>query len=142
AAAAACDPDLHRGLRLCRDSRRARARTIGAASGFRLALRRRLLVSERPLTRRCNSPFRFRALSIRLSRRARDVSDSGPAIHRARAHARRATMGTRAAHHFAVGAARNKSEYLGVHTLTLSIFTTWLNRASLAGAACVMKSIR
>src|SRR5438132_1242924 len=33
------------------------------------------------------------------------------------------------------------SEYLGVHTLTLSIFTTWLNRGSLAGAAqmaCVM----
>src|SRR5215471_12692277 len=31
--------------------------------------------SERPLTRRRNSPFRLRALSIRLSRRARDVSD-------------------------------------------------------------------
>lgn len=33
------------------------------------------------------------------------------------------------------------SEYLGVRTLTLSIFTTWLNRSSLAGAAqiaCVM----
>ena len=33
------------------------------------------------------------------------------------------------------------SEYLGVQTLTLSIFTTWLNRGSLAGAAqiaCVM----
>ena len=33
------------------------------------------------------------------------------------------------------------SEYLGVSTLTLSIFTTWLNRGSLAGAAqiaCVM----
>ena len=33
------------------------------------------------------------------------------------------------------------SEYLGVETLTLSIFTTWLNRGSLAGAAqiaCVM----
>jgi iron(III) transport system permease protein len=33
------------------------------------------------------------------------------------------------------------SEYLGVQTLTLSIFTTWLNRSSLAGAAqiaCVM----
>ena len=33
------------------------------------------------------------------------------------------------------------SEYLGVHTLTLSIFTTWLNRGSLAGAAqmaCLM----
>ena len=33
------------------------------------------------------------------------------------------------------------SEYLGVRTLTLSIFTTWLNRGSLAGAAqiaCVM----
>ncbi|MFY9625807.1 MAG: iron ABC transporter permease [Rhodoplanes sp.] len=33
------------------------------------------------------------------------------------------------------------SEYLGVNTLTLSIFTTWLNRGSLAGAAqiaCVM----
>ena len=32
-------------------------------------------------------------------------------------------------------------EYLGVRTLTLSIFTTWLNRGSLAGAAqiaCVM----
>lgn len=27
------------------------------------------------------------------------------------------------------------SEYLGVHTLTVSIFTTWLNRGSLAGAA-------
>jgi iron(III) transport system permease protein len=27
------------------------------------------------------------------------------------------------------------SEYLGVHTLTLSIFTTWLNRGSLSGAA-------
>ena len=27
------------------------------------------------------------------------------------------------------------SEYLGVHTLTLSIFTTWLNRGSLPGAA-------
>src|SRR4029077_17710542 len=33
------------------------------------------------------------------------------------------------------------SEYLGVRTLTLSIFTTWLNRSSLPGAAqiaCVM----
>ncbi len=33
------------------------------------------------------------------------------------------------------------SEYLGVQTLTLAIFTTWLNRGSLAGAAqiaCVM----
>ena len=33
------------------------------------------------------------------------------------------------------------SEYLGVQTLTLSIFTTWLNRGSLAGAAqiaCMM----
>lgn len=33
------------------------------------------------------------------------------------------------------------SEYLGVRTLTVSIFTTWLNRGSLAGAAqlsCVM----
>ncbi len=33
------------------------------------------------------------------------------------------------------------SEHLGVQTLTLSIFTTWLNRGSLAGAAqiaCVM----
>jgi iron(III) transport system permease protein len=33
------------------------------------------------------------------------------------------------------------TEYLGVQTLTLSIFTTWLNRGSLAGAAqisCVM----
>ena len=33
------------------------------------------------------------------------------------------------------------SEYLGVRTLTLSIFTTWLNRGSLAGAAqiaCLM----
>ncbi len=33
------------------------------------------------------------------------------------------------------------SEYLGVQTLTLSIFTTWLNRSSLPGAAqiaCVM----
>jgi iron(III) transport system permease protein len=33
------------------------------------------------------------------------------------------------------------SEYLGVRTLTLSVFTTWLNRGSLAGAAqiaCVM----
>ena len=33
------------------------------------------------------------------------------------------------------------SEYLGVQTLTLSIFTTWLNRASLPGAAqiaCMM----
>jgi iron(III) transport system permease protein len=33
------------------------------------------------------------------------------------------------------------SEYLGVRTLTLAIFTTWLNRGSLAGAAqiaCVM----
>ena len=33
------------------------------------------------------------------------------------------------------------SEYLGVRTLTVSVFTTWLNRGSLAGAAqmaCVM----
>ena len=33
------------------------------------------------------------------------------------------------------------SEYLGVQTLTLSIFTTWINRGSLPGAAqiaCVM----
>ncbi|MPZ41588.1 MAG: ABC transporter permease subunit [Rhizobiales bacterium] len=33
------------------------------------------------------------------------------------------------------------SEYLGVQTLTISIFTTWLNRGSLAGAAqiaCIM----
>ena len=33
------------------------------------------------------------------------------------------------------------SEYLGVQTLTLSIFTTWLNRGSLPGAAqmaCLM----
>ena len=33
------------------------------------------------------------------------------------------------------------SEYLGVHTLTIAIFTTWLNRGSLPGAAqiaCVM----
>lgn len=27
------------------------------------------------------------------------------------------------------------SEYLGIHTLTVAIFTTWLNRGSLAGAA-------
>src|SRR5262249_21044156 len=108
AATAACDPDLHRGLRLCRHPRRARPGAIGAASGFRLALRRRLLVSERPLTRRRNSPFRLRALSIRLSRRARDVSDSGSTIHRARTHARRATLGTRTAHHFAAGAAGNE----------------------------------
>ncbi|QFU16224.1 ABC transporter permease [Microvirga thermotolerans] len=36
------------------------------------------------------------------------------------------------------------SEYLGVRTLTVSIFTTWLNRGSLAGAAqiaCVMLAI-
>src|SRR5262249_18921403 len=108
AAAATCDPDLHRGLRLCRHSRRARARAICAASDFRLALSRRLLVSERPLARRRDTPIRLRALSIRLSRRARDVSDAGPTIHRARAHARRATMGTRAALHCAAGAARNE----------------------------------
>ncbi|MGE3149943.1 MAG: ABC transporter permease [Pseudorhodoplanes sp.] len=33
------------------------------------------------------------------------------------------------------------SEYLGIQTLTLSVFTTWLNRGSLAGAAqiaCIM----
>jgi len=36
------------------------------------------------------------------------------------------------------------SEYLGVRTLTVSIFTTWLNRGSLAGAAqiaCVMLAL-
>ncbi len=36
------------------------------------------------------------------------------------------------------------SEYLGVRTLTVSIFTTWLNRGSLAGAAqlsCLMLAI-
>jgi iron(III) transport system permease protein len=36
------------------------------------------------------------------------------------------------------------SEYLGVRTLTVSVFTTWLNRGSLAGAAqiaCVMLAI-
>ena len=36
------------------------------------------------------------------------------------------------------------SEYLGVRTLTVSIFTTWLNRGSLAGAAqlsCFMLAI-
>ena len=27
------------------------------------------------------------------------------------------------------------SEYLGIRTLTISIFTTWINRGSLAGAA-------
>ncbi len=30
------------------------------------------------------------------------------------------------------------SEYLGVRTLTVSIFTTWLNRGSLAGAAQIV----
>ncbi|MFL5231072.1 MAG: ABC transporter permease, partial [Microvirga sp.] len=36
------------------------------------------------------------------------------------------------------------SEYLGVRTLTVSVFTTWLNRGSLAGAAqiaCVMLTV-
>ena len=36
------------------------------------------------------------------------------------------------------------SEYLGVRTLTVSVFTTWLNRGSLAGAAqlsCFMLAI-
>jgi iron(III) transport system permease protein len=36
------------------------------------------------------------------------------------------------------------SEYLGVRTLTVSVFTTWLNRGSLAGAAqiaCVMLAV-
>lgn len=36
------------------------------------------------------------------------------------------------------------SEYLGVRTLTVSVFTTWLNRGSLAGAAqlaCIMLAI-
>src|SRR6201991_2990406 len=53
----------------------------------------------------------------------------------------------------AVGAARvslktlndiGASEYLGVRTLTVSVFTTWLNRGSLAGAAqlsCFMLAI-
>jgi len=36
------------------------------------------------------------------------------------------------------------SEYLGVRTLTVSVFTTWLNRGSLAGAAqiaCIMLAV-
>jgi iron(III) transport system permease protein len=33
------------------------------------------------------------------------------------------------------------SEYLGVQTLTLSVFTTWLNRGSLAGAAQIALSM-
>jgi hypothetical protein len=91
------------------------------------------------------------------ARRARDVPDPKRVHDRGRAHARRDAFHAGAACGAAAGAARARgrlslvlletlndigaSEYLGVRTLTLSIFTTWLNRGSLPGAAqiaCVM----
>ena len=125
---------------------------------LRLAIGRRLLVPERALARRRDLRHRLRALSLRLSRRARDVSDP----ERARSIEVARTLGAgrwRLARDITLPLARpaiavglalalletlndiGASEYLGVQTLTLSIFTTWLNRGSLPGAAqiaCVM----
>ncbi len=92
AAVAARHSDLHRGLRLRRHPRRARTGAVGAARDVRLAVRRRLLVSECPLARRRGLRHRLRALPVRLSRRARDVPDPGGAARRGRADARRAAM--------------------------------------------------
>ncbi len=97
AAAAARDPDLHRGLRLRRHSRRARAGAVGAARDLRLALRRRLLVPGCALARRRHLRHRLRALPVRLSRRARDVPDARLAVRGSRAHARRAAVDAGAA---------------------------------------------
>ena len=132
-----------------------------AARDLRLALRRRLLVPEHPLARRRDLRDRLRALPVRLSGRARDVPDARRAIRRGGARARRAGRWALALRitlplarpAIAVGLALalletlndiGASEYFGVPTLTLSIFTTWLNRGSLAGAAqiaCFMLAI-
>ena len=108
AAAAARHPDLHRGLRLRRYSRRARARAIGAARDLRLALRRRLLVPERSLARRRDLRHRLRALSLRLSRRARDVPDARLRCSRRPPACWARGRGARAPHHAAAGAARHR----------------------------------
>ena len=105
-------PDLYRGLRLRRHSRRGRTRAGGLARDLRLALRGRLLVSERPLAHRRHPSVRLRALPLRLSRHARDAADARLDVHRGSAHARRASMGPGAAHHLAAGAARARCRRL------------------------------
>ncbi len=104
AAAAARDPDLHRGLCLRRSAGRARSRPVGATRAVRLALGGRILVPQCPLARRRDPAVRLRALSLRLSRRPRDAADAGYAARRAGPHAGRAPVGDRAAHQPAIGA--------------------------------------
>ena len=108
AGAAARNSDLHRGLRLCRPARRLRPGAIGAARAVRLAGRRRLLVPERALAARRDPADGLRALSLCLSRRARDVSDPGGAVCGGRARARRTAVPAGAADLAAAGAARDR----------------------------------
>ena len=124
----------------------------------RLAADARLLVSEHPLAARRDLRV-LRSCSIRMcsSPRARCSRRRAPCLF----EVARTLGATRfmLARHVALPLARpalavglslvlmetlndiGACEYLGVRTLTLSIFTTWLNRSSLPGAAqiaCVM----
>ena len=75
---------------------------------FGWQIRRRLLVPERALARRRDPADGPRALSLRLSRRARDVPDPGRAVRGSRARARRAAVPARAADFAAAGAAGDR----------------------------------
>ena len=158
AAAAARVPDLHRRLRLCRHLRRASGRCRPRCA--------RCSAGSRPPTTGSRTSARCRGAIfvfgfvlypyVYLAARAMFQTQSAALFEVAR------TLGATRfmlARHVALPLARpalavglslalletlndiGASEYLGVRTLTLSIFTTWLNRSSLPGAAqiaCVM----
>ena len=91
------------------------------------------------------------ALPLRLSDHAHRLSHAGPQHRRRRAHARR--IAAKVFWRVLLPVARpaivagvalvlmetindiGASEYLGVRTLTFSVYTTWLNRGSLEGGA-------
>jgi hypothetical protein len=111
----------------------------------------RLPPARHPVDDRLHRAARLRALSVRLSDHPRDVPDAGgqPDGRRADARRGRSALFWRVALPLArpavaIGASLalmealndiGASEFLGVRTLTVSIYTTWVTRIRPAGAA-------
>ena len=152
AAPAARRPDLHRRLRLSRRDASDRAGADDAPRAPRHRAPARPLVPRDPLARRLHLPARLRALPLRLPAGARALPDAVGA-RRSRWRARSAPGRCGVFFRVALPLARpaiavgvslalmealndiGASEFLGIRTLTVAIYTTWTVRMSVEGAA-------
>ncbi len=151
AAAAAGDPDLH--CRLCLFGP-----VRGAGSGRHFVCFARTADAERPLASRRHPGDVVRAVSVCLSlaSRAMLVTQSTAMIEMARVLGASRWQLTRdialplARPAIATGVTLalletlndvGASEYLGIQTLTIAIFTTWLSRGNLANAAQIANAL-